>query len=193
MRVPPFRSKFRWSGHRAVVRMRPEGETPSRLPARCRRYNGHRTSSADHMSKVRFVGHVVLDSIAAVFGTTFLEYNLSRLLHSDTGGGFICRTWIASVLLAGFLGAVIARYGKPKTAVWAWVLPGLVFCGRTAVYMAMWRTGFVATFSGYECAVGLQRHDCQDFLEFTVPLIRGTSYSVGCVAVLADLDSSERG
>lgn len=64
-----------------------------------------------------------------------------------------------------------------KTAGWAWVIPAVFFSWRALIYALTLRTGFATHFSGYDCAIGLQKHDCDEFFAVTVPLIRGLSYS----------------
>lgn len=131
------------------------------------------------MRKLKFVGYVVADTLAAILGTTLLAHPVAKLVRPDTGGGIMIREWICSILFAAFLGSLIGGYRKSDTAKWAWVIPGAIFLGRALLYVTTWRTAFFSTFSGHECAIGLQQHDCQDFLNFSVPLIRGASYSGG--------------
>jgi hypothetical protein len=129
--------------------------------------------------KLKLVGQIVAHTVAAVLGTSLLTYPVARLVRPNTTGGIIIREWVCSILFAAFLGALLAGYGKWEAANWAWIIPGAIFLVRALIYAVTWRTAFFSTFSGYECAIGLQRHDCQDFLEFSVPLIRGVSYSAG--------------
>ena len=133
---------------------------------------------------MRFVVYVVADSVAAIFGTTLVSHTLAKFLRAGSAGGVILREWVLSILIAGLLGALIAAYRKSNTSIWAWVLPGLAFLLRALLYVTRWRTAFFATFSGYECAISLQQHDCQDFFVFSVSLIRAASYSAGAWLVM---------
>lgn len=133
----------------------------------------------DLVGKMKFIGYVVANTIAATFGPALLDGEIAHAMRPKTAVDVVWRSWLASILFAGLMGALIARYRRSETAIWAWALPGIIFLCRALLYVTMWRTGFIATFSGYECAIGLQRHDCQDFFVFSIPLIRGASYSVG--------------
>lgn len=136
------------------------------------------------MHGLRFVGNVVLHTVAAIFGTMLLATPVSRLVRADTAGGVILSSWISSIVFGALIGALIAGYRKSETANWAWVIPGVIFVCRAGIYLGTWRTAFVSTFSGYECAIGLQHHNCEDFFVFSIPLIRGASYSAGAWLVM---------
>jgi len=131
------------------------------------------------MSRVRLIGNVVLDTIFAVFGTAVLASGIPRSVpHS--GADVIWRAWIVSTVIAGLLGILATRYRAAGTEVWAWLIPAGVFVCRASLY-AFNRSGLVTHFSGYDCAIGLQKSDCTDFLVFAVPLIRAASYSTAAL------------
>lgn len=141
------------------------------------------TTLAYDMSKLRFFGNVALDTIIAVFGTAVLESSLPhRTPHS--GDEIIWRIWMTSTVVATVLGVLATRYGARKTAVWAWIIPVGVFAVGALFYASRWSTGFATHFSGYDCAVGLQKSDCRDFFGITVPVIRGLSYSAAAQLTL---------
>jgi len=105
---------------------------------------------------------------------------VSPSFHPHTGLGIIWKEWITSIIFAGFLGVLAVRavrFRTAKTARWAWVIPAVIFGWRALVYTLTWNTGFATHFSGYDCAIGLQKHDCSEFLTVTIALARGLSYS----------------
>lgn len=131
------------------------------------------------MARLRILGSIVLNTVMALVGPAVLSSSLPQF-HPHTGLGVIWRVWITSIIYAGFFGIVAVRmvlFRTAKTAGWAWVIPAAIFFWRALSYMLTRSTGFATHFSGYDCAIGLQRHDCDEFFAVTVPLIRGLSYS----------------
>jgi hypothetical protein len=115
----------------------------------------------------------------AVLGPVAVSSSLPQY-HPHTGLGIISKAWITSIVFAGILGVVavrVVRFRTADTAEWAWVIPALIFSLRALIYPFTRSTGFATHFSGYDCGVGLQKHDCNEFFEVTIPLIRGVSYS----------------
>jgi hypothetical protein len=122
---------------------------------------------------------VAINSLIAVFGTGIIEFPLARILHSHSGGEVILREWIASLILAGPLGFLMQRSWKTGAAKWSWIIPTIFFFFGILIHIAMGRS--VSRFSGYDCAVRLNRLSCRDFFLFTVPLARGVAYSFGAI------------
>jgi hypothetical protein len=123
--------------------------------------------------------YFIVNTVIAVLGPAILGSLLRGFVRPRSGISIILTSWAASIIFAGLLGALATLNRTTETACWAWVLPSLFFAFGAVVYLLRWRTGFIAHFSGYECAIGLQSSDCQDFLVFTVTLIRGIAYSAG--------------
>ena len=135
------------------------------------------------MNRLRVIGNILLDTLAAIFGTALLSSAIPHLVpHS--GADVIWRVWIVSTVLASLLGILAARYRAAGTEVWAWLIPAGVFACRALLYAFGRRTGLVTRFSGYDCAIGLQKPDCTDFFAFTVPFIRGAAYSTAALVTL---------
>jgi len=131
------------------------------------------------MASFRLIGYVVLNTLAALLGPVVLSSSLPPF-HPHTGLGIIQKAWITSIVFAGFLGVVAVRavrLNAAKTAEWAWVIPAVIFSWTALSYTLTRSTGFAPHFSGYDCAIGLQKHDCTEFLAVTIPLVRGLSYS----------------
>lgn len=132
------------------------------------------------LNKLRMIGNVVLDTLIAVFGSAALESGIPRPVpHSGTE--VIWRAWIMSIALASLLGVLATRYRASKTGVWAWLIPAGVIAFRGLLYAFSSNTGFPAHFSGYDCAIRLEKSDCYDFLIVTVPFVRAVSYSTAAL------------
>jgi len=135
------------------------------------------------MSRLRTIGNVVLDTLIAVFGTAALESSIPRPVpHS--GADVIWRVWITSSVIATLLGVLATRYRASKTGIWAWLLPSVLFAFGAVLYVGGRRLGFVNQFSGYDCAISLQKSDCNQFFIFTIPFIRGAFYSIAALLTL---------
>jgi hypothetical protein len=135
---------------------------------------------------------VFLNTLLAVFGPAALEVLVrpSRIIniyalwwHSPRA--FLARQWVTEIVAGALFGVVAGKVGWSKAAVWSWLIPGAVFVCAAGVYLAHHQlgflsgnTGFISHFSGYDCAFGLQRSECSDYLGFTLPLTRVLSYSV---------------
>jgi len=142
-----------------------------------------RTISSSSMNRLRRIGNVVLDTLIAVLGTAALESSIPhRVAHS--GADIILRAWITSAVIASLLGVLATRYRASKTGVWAWLLPGAMFAFGALLYLSGRRSGFTNQFSGYNCAIGLEKSDCNDFIIFTLPFIRGAAYSTAALLTL---------
>jgi hypothetical protein len=136
------------------------------------------------MSKLRLFGYVVLNTLTAVFGTAVLESSLPHVFHPRSGSEVIWRVWITSSILSALLGILATRFRIAKAAGWAWLIPAFVLAGRALIYLSRGGVRFAFLFSGYDCAVGLGKSDCNEFFVFTLPLIRGLSYSAAARVAL---------
>ena len=129
------------------------------------------------MGRLRSFGYVVLNTLIALLGPSVLRSILPPVFHLRSGAEIVGFVWITSIIFAGLLAILATRYRTAKTAGWAWLIPAVVFAWRALLYQFSGSTGSASVFSGYECAIGLQRDDCNEFFAYTVPLIRGLSYS----------------
>src|SRR5947207_15797986 len=135
------------------------------------------------MSRLRLIGNVILDTLFAVFGTAVFSSGIPRSVpHS--GADVIWRTLIVSTVIAALLGILATRYRSAGTEVWAWLIPAGVFACRALLYTFNRRPWLLTNFSGYDCAIGLQKSDCTEFFIFTVPLVRAASYSTAALLTL---------
>jgi hypothetical protein len=135
------------------------------------------------LKRIRTWAVVALHTLVAVFGTALLESPFARAFHPHTGFGVIWREWITSIVVAGALGFLVQRLWKSGGGKLSWILPSAVFL--LGVFMNLGSGHAAGRFSGHDCAAELGGPGCRDFLMFTIPLVRGLSYSTA--AVLARL------
>jgi hypothetical protein len=147
------------------------------------------------MASFRLISYVVLNTLVALLGPVVLSSSLPPF-HPHTGLGIIQKAWITSIVFAGFLGVVAVRaepLNAAKTAEWAWVIPAVIFSWTALNYTLTRSTGFATHFSGYDCAIGLQKYDCTEFLAVTIPLARGLSYSAAAKLASRNTAKSKEG
>jgi hypothetical protein len=132
---------------------------------------------ARRMNNLRILGYLALNTLMAIIGPVVLESPVWHVFPTRSGLDLIVKTWLLSIIFAGLLGTLATRYRTADTAAWAWLIPATLFSYRALAYVFSRHTGLLTHFSGYDCGRGLQKHDCQEFLVFTVPFIRSSFYS----------------
>jgi hypothetical protein len=142
------------------------------------------------MGRVRFAGAVMANTLFAIFGTGVLERILMPLFRPQSPPAVLWKAWIASAILPAFIGYVVLRSWKSKTVKWAWVIPSILFAFRAFLYVGSRSGSLLFHFSGRECVTALRASDCRDFFLFTIPMVRGFSYS--CAAYLGKLGAGPR-
>jgi hypothetical protein len=137
---------------------------------------------------------LALNTVVAVITPTLFE----SLIYSShisparrTGAGAVTELeWFFSIAFAGLLGIFFQRIWFHRVAIWTWIVPGLWFALGLVVYFSglhhesvlessPQRFGPIANFLGISCKNATSWRQCRDFFTFTVPLIRGLSYSLG--------------
>ena len=131
---------------------------------------------------LKFVGALVVHTLSAVIGTAVLEAEIWRLFPSHSIAGVLWKEWLLGLAFSGIIGFVMRRT-LSSAATWAWLLPGVWFFLGLIFLHAPNSSAFSdgslwSRLSGIACnnksSVG-----CRSFFAFTVPLIRGVSYSLG--------------
>jgi hypothetical protein len=122
-------------------------------------------------------GAVFLSTLVAVFGPVAVEAVVSPLYRPNSGQSAILKIWILDVTVAAALGLIMQHSRRSPGARWAWVLPAVVFAGKASSYLLA-QNNIFGHFSGLDCSIELHGPSCNDFLLFTIPLIRSVSYSV---------------
>jgi hypothetical protein len=116
--------------------------------------------------------------IAAVIGTAMVETSIWPVLgRPHSLAGIETKAWLASTIIAGSLGFLIAKYRPSKTALWIWILAGAIFTLRLSLYSVGRSGNLVEHFLSPNCL--LNTVECRDFFVFTIPAARAGAYSVG--------------
>ncbi len=141
----------------------------------------------DLRSGVTQVGFLFLNAAFAQWGGMGLELLLRRLsrwffpVHSKV---FLVLTdCLFAALAAAMIAISLHLVWRLVQARWAWVLFLLWFGSGAAFYLLVAAphgpgSDFWKHFSGFNCALRGGRAACYDFFIFTVPLLRGVSYSL---------------
>jgi hypothetical protein len=137
---------------------------------------------------LKFCGLLTVNVCVAVFGTAVLESAVGSWHHPASISGVVLKTWFLSVLCAAAIGSSMWRAWGTSATKWTWLLPSIWFGLRAMTLLT--RGSLWAQFSGAGCQNGMHDPGCLNFFVFTIPFIRGLSYSVG--AYLLSLVSSHR-
>jgi hypothetical protein len=160
-------------------------------------YNAEPMKAPAVRNNLRLLLYVFLNTLLAVFGPAALEslVHPSRLFNAyalwwRSPVAFLATEWITEIVGGALFGVVAAKIGWSKAAVWLWLIPTAVFVLAAGGYLSHHQpsfltrnTGFISHFSGYDCVLGLQGSECNDYLRFTLPLIRVLSYSALALVV----------
>jgi hypothetical protein len=128
-----------------------------------------------------------LDLLGAVLVPAILEGTVWRLVSVHSVGAIVLKEWCLSVPIAAFMGFMMYRSWRSATSKWVWIplafwfgLRALPFIFRPHARGVLGEnSGFWSHFSGAACSVDISH--CLDFLVFSVPLIRGLSYSIAAL------------
>ena len=126
--------------------------------------------------ELRFCLAVILHTIVAVLGTVVLQDGIGKAFQPHSLPTPLWKIWILSLVCASFIGFFMWRTWRGNAAMWAWILPSLWF---TLMLLASQRGNLWAQLSGTACSDGLHARGCTMFFAFTIPLVRGVSYSLG--------------
>jgi hypothetical protein len=131
---------------------------------------------------LKFCGALILNTFIAFIGTTVVDISIGETFHPQWS---FRREVFLSLLGAAAIGFLMWRIWRTNAAKWAWVLPipwigvGVVHALFVRGTPSVFAGGNVwSQFSGTDCAVGVAS-GCRNFFAFTIPFIRGISYSVG--------------
>lgn len=125
---------------------------------------------------LRFFGLLILHLIVALVGTAILEHTIWKVIPSHSVMAVLWKEWTLSITIAASIGFLTRCKWQDEAAKWTWLLPALWFGLRWIV--ALGSGGAWSQLSGSGCANGSQV-ECSNFFVFTIPFIRGTSYSLG--------------
>lgn len=128
---------------------------------------------------IKFFGALILNIFAAVLGTAVLESTVGKVFHPHSIATVLWKEWSLSLSCAALIGFATWRRWRMPASKWTWVIPSLWFGLRFVPASIFTRGSVWSQFSGADCDNGLHAVGCQDFFMFTIPFVRGVSYSVG--------------
>ncbi len=135
---------------------------------------------------LKFCGALILNSFVAIIGSAVLENTMGKAFRPQSLAAILWKEWSLSLLCAALLGFFILRTWRMSAAKWTWILPSVWF-GLRLVLALLVRVGqgiftgesIWSQFSGTDCVNGMRSIGCRNFFLFTIPFIRGVSYSGG--------------
>ena len=137
---------------------------------------------------LKFTGLLIVNVGVALVGTAIIDTAEGKLLPTQSLGGILWKEWILSIICAASIGFGVWRTWRTAVAKWTWVIPTAWFGIR--LFFAIGSGQLWSQFSGTGCADGINSIECRNFFVFTIPLIRGVSYSGG--AYMSSLVSTGR-
>ncbi|SRR6266567_5457948 len=126
---------------------------------------------------LKFFGLLVVHVVVALIGTAILETAIGKVFPAHSLVAVLWKEWILSVACAAFIGFGMWRTWRSDLAKWAWLLTTVWFGLRLILAIGSGAVWF--QFSGSGCGNGIRSVECQNFFVFTIPFIRGVSYSLG--------------
>src|SRR5438094_2019628 len=135
---------------------------------------------------LKFFGLLAINLVVALIGTAILDTAFGKVFPARSLLVLLWKEWILNIACAAFFGFVMWRAWRSAAAKWMWVLPAMWFVLRFLPTLlgrgsqSVLASGSIwSQFSGADCETGIQALGCRNFFVFTIPLIRGISYSVG--------------
>lgn len=137
---------------------------------------------------IRGILGVLLSAIVAQFGSTSFEFvfRRTRSILGPHSRLVVATTDLLFAVLGAFLIALVVHLCLKMTmAQWAWIMFLIWFACGVVEYLVMSSPSVMVSkppfwlhFSGVNCVVRGGRAACYDFFIFSVPLLRGVSYSL---------------
>jgi hypothetical protein len=148
--------------------------------------DGTSLSKSRFIRVIRFGGILILNICVALLATAALETEIGGIFHPHSIAGVLWKFWSLDLLSPAIVGFFMWRTWKTEATKWAWALPAFWFGLRFIVALSsrgnqsvLWNESVWSHFSGADCANGVPSSGCTNFFVFTVPFVRGVSYSIG--------------
>jgi hypothetical protein len=125
---------------------------------------------------LKFSGFVLINVVVAIIGTAILDTALHGAIPAHTVSAILWKETFLSIVCAGGMGFSLWRVWPNSAAKWTWVLPSAWFA---VALLALTAGGHVfgRLFGFGSDSFGAP--EIRSFFAFTVPFIRGASYSLG--------------
>jgi len=125
---------------------------------------------------LRFFGVLLLNLLVVLIGTAIVDTVLWKVFPTHTGVAVLWKEVILSVVCAAAIGFGMWRTWRSEPAKWTWVITTLLFCFGLVGLAGRGIWGPLSVDSAFSDA-----RQTRAFLAFTVPMIRGVSYSLGAL------------
>ncbi len=122
---------------------------------------------------LRFLGLLLLNLLVALSGTAIIESGIWRIVAAHSIPAVVWKEATLSTVVAGLIGFFTWRTWHSTAAKWTWVFPAVWF---TVGAIAVTGHGIWGHISEWGA---LDAPGARSYFAFTVPLIRGVSYSLG--------------
>jgi hypothetical protein len=129
---------------------------------------------------LRFCVFLILQFVVALIGTAITEHTLWRVIPAHSISAIVRKEVMLSVLCAASIGFSMRLAWRNDVAKWVWVLPAMWFGFR--IVFSGGSGGTWQQFSGSGCVNGRHSLGCENFFVFTIPFVRGVSYSLAAWA-----------
>jgi hypothetical protein len=135
---------------------------------------------------IKFCRDLIVNPFIALIGTAILEGLIGRAFRPQSLTAILWKEWGLSFFCAAMMGFFMWRTWRASAAKWSWILPSVWFGLRFLLALLVRVSQGILTgasiwcqFSGTDCVNGLRSIGCRNFFLFTIPFIRGVSYSGG--------------
>jgi hypothetical protein len=126
---------------------------------------------------LRFLGLLVIHVVTALIATAIVETTFWKVVPAHSVVAVLWKEWILSIVCAASIGFSVGRAWHSDVVKWTWIPTSVWFALRFIVAVGSGATWL--QFSGSGCANGSRSPGCVNFTLFTIPFVRGVSYSLG--------------
>ena len=140
------------------------------------------TQSTDQTQETKWLwkgGALLLNVIAAIFGTAIIESPVAHFLHPHTIQTIMVEGYLLSLTVACLVGFFVYRRGGSDSAKWVGVIGVCWFAFRGLMVLAGGSSAIWSEMSGIGCVNGVRAVACMNWSVFTLPALRMVSYSLG--------------
>jgi len=132
---------------------------------------------------LKFAGSLAINLVIAVVASAIADAELGQLIRPHSMAALVWKECALSIAFAAFIGFGVWLKWPNSAARWTWVIPAVWFSvglvatagGRSSVFGPL----FMSSSRSVLVKPEIGKPEIRSFFAFTIPLIRGISYSVG--------------